>query len=90
MPIIYLKRTSLKVSGLGFKTIQAKTLNIVLSINEDIIVDKLFLNHKKRLFDKSAIFLKNQTSKYWLNRYAIILAIKKVGKGIKILLKEKQ
>ena len=53
MPIIYLKRTSLKAKGLGFKIIQAKTLNIVLSIKEDVIVDKLFLNHKKRLFVKN-------------------------------------
>ena len=39
-----------------------------LSIKVDVIVDKLFLNHKKRLFVKSPITLKNHTSKYWLSK----------------------
>ena len=49
VPRIKVKRTVLKSNGLGLKIIQAKTLNIKLSIKEEVMVERLFLNHKKRL-----------------------------------------
>ena len=60
---INVKRTVLKSNGSGLKIIQAKILNIVLSINEDVIVEILFLNHKNFLFVNVASFSKNHTSK---------------------------
>ena len=42
---------------------KARILNIKLSINEEIMVERLFLNHKKRLLVNFEIHPKNQTSK---------------------------
>ena len=50
VPSIKVNKTVLNFNGSGLKIIQAKILKIELSINEEIIVEKLFLNHKYRLF----------------------------------------
>ena len=63
MPRINVTRTVPKSKGFGLKMIQAKILNIKLSINEEVIVERLFLNHKKRLLVNFEIHPKNQTSK---------------------------
>ena len=65
--------------------IQANTLNIKLSIKEEVIVDRLFLSQRKRLLVKCDIHPKNQTSKNWLHKYAIMLAAKNVNSGTKAL-----
>ena len=56
-------KTVAKSKGLGLKMIQAKILNIKLSINDEDIVERLFLNHRKRLLVIIDTFSKNQTSK---------------------------
>ena len=49
VPRIKVKRTVAKSNGLELNMIQAKILNTKLSINEEVIVERLFLKHKKRL-----------------------------------------
>ena len=56
-------KTVAKSKGSGLKMIQAKILNIKLSISEEVIVERLFLNHKKRLLVNVEIHPKNHTSK---------------------------
>ena len=63
VPRINVKRTVVKSNGLGLKMIQARILNIKLSINEEVMVERLFLNHKKRLLVNFEIHSKNHTSK---------------------------
>ena len=63
VPRMNVKRTVEKFNGLGLKIIQARILNTKLSSNEEIIVERLFLNHRKRLLVKCEIHSKNQTSK---------------------------
>ena len=63
VPRINVKKTVLKSSGFGLNIIQAKILNIKLSINDEDIVERLFLNHRKRLLVNIDNFSKNQTSK---------------------------
>ena len=50
MPNIKVNNTVLKSNGLGLNIIQAKILNKVLSIREEIIVEKLFLSQRNFLF----------------------------------------
>ena len=63
VPNINVNSTVLKSSGLGLNIIQAKTLKIVLSISDETIVEKLFLNQRNLLFVNSEIFSKNHISK---------------------------
>ena len=49
VPRINVKKTVLKSNGFGLNIIQAKILKIVLSINDEIIVEKLFLNQRNLL-----------------------------------------
>ena len=70
------------LTGSGFNKIQANILKTVLSTKEEVIVDKLFLNQRD-LPDKASFKqLKNQTSKYWLIKQAIILAMKNLVIGV--------
>ena len=63
VPNINVNSTVLKSRGLGFNIIQAKTLKIVLSISDETIVEKLFLNQRNLLLVNSEIFSKNHISK---------------------------
>ena len=63
VPRIKVKSTVAKSNVLGLNMIQAKILNIKLSINEEVMVERLFLNHKKRLLVNCEIHPKNHTSK---------------------------
>ena len=63
VPRINVRSTVVKSNGIGLKIIQAKILNIKLSIKEEVMVERLFLNHRKRLLVNFEIHTKNQTSK---------------------------
>ena len=63
VPSMKVNKTVLKSKGLGFNIIQANILKIVLSIKDEIIVEKLFLIHKYFLLVNLDNFKKNQTSK---------------------------
>ena len=53
-------KTVLKSKGSGLNIIQAKILKIVLSIRDEIIVEKLFLNQRNFLLVNFDILSKNQ------------------------------